>query len=210
MKNIKNAILKYFEKFGVPEDFNKLRLFFKGITMDPENPFFAENIIFEALFDFFGGFEKVNKYIIEEFNKTHTFETSNLKVNFIVKHWDMETISDEFFFIPDLYVYILPDSVVYLDGTKYLIHDLENQSLQNIEDMYGKNPNVDEYFINDLGQDISAEIVDYLYDLITKKTGVEISYVYVEGFVEPEDRETMYESITLPIHEEIKRILSLI
>jgi len=210
MENIKKAILKYFEKFGVPEDFNKLSFFFKGITMDPKNSFFAENIIFEALFDFFGGFEKVDKYITEEFNKTHTLETSNLKVNFLVKHWDMETISDEFFFIPDLYVYILPDSVVYLDGTKYLIHDLENLSSQNIEDKYGENPNVDEYFMNDLGEDIKVEVFDYLYELITKKTGIEIYDVYVEGFVQPEDNDNMYESITLPIHEEIKRILSLI
>lgn len=210
MENIKNAILKYFEKFGVPENFNKLRFFFKGINVNSERLNFAENIIFEALFDFFGGFEKVNNYIIEEFNKTHTLETLNLKVNFIIKHWDMETISDEFFYIPDLYVYILPDSVVYLDGTKYLIQDLENLSFQDIEDKYGENPNVDEYFINDLGEDIKADVIDYLYELITKKTGVEIYDVYVEGFVGPEDRETMYENITLPIHEEIKRILSLI
>jgi len=210
MENIKKAILKYFEKFGVPEDFNKLSFFFKGSKADSQPLYFAENVIFEALFDFFGGFEKVDKYITEEFNKTHTLETSNFKVNFIVKNWDATTVSGEFFYIPDLDVYILPDSFVYLDGTKYLIHDLENLSFQSIEDKYGENPNVDEYFINDLGEDIKVEVFDYLYELITKKTGIEIYDVYVEGFVQPEDNDNMYESITLPIHEEIKRILSLI
>ena len=187
IQKIRQILFQYFKKNGIPDNLKKFMPLFGHIkSYDP---------IYRAIFDYIGGEKKVLEYLNSFFSKTHNIQDGIFDLRFIVSTWDLDEstadyvkkddLTKPYMTIYDAICNILDTSTVLMDGITYHINDFTRLSLEELNDKYGFNPNLEMEYEDEferLSGKIWDEIENYLYHEITEKVGVRIENVEVHTF----------------------------
>lgn len=187
IEKIREIIFQYFKKNGITDNFRKLMPLFGHVkSYDP---------IYRAIFDYIGGEEKALEFLNSFFSKTHDIRDEMFDLRFTVSFWDLDESTADYvkkddFTKPYMTIYditcnILDTSTVLMDGITYHLNDFTRLSLEELNDKYGFNPNLEQEYedgFDKLSETIWNEIDDYFYNEITKKIGVPIYDIEVHTF----------------------------
>lgn len=162
-KRTKKTILDYWKKNGVDTTNSFFRLFGLDMGRDgPDGKYYSKpNVIHELIFDFYGGYEKILKNLNYLVGKEHTIEDGGYNYDVRITEFYYDYSVKEIHGYP-----VWPMCKVIADGQGEVF-------LFNLDETMNISKAVND---EDFGWEIKSEmrdsVRDWLFEKVTKKTGV--------------------------------------